>query len=184
MHYTPSKFVCQYILEFCYHFLLVLTSSSFLFFMEDNNMTFGEKIKAERTRRGMDQKEFGRLIGVSARMISVYENNKAFPRTRVDYARIANILDIDVNYLLMEKEDFVADMRREFGFRGAQGVQKILDQINDIYNNGEIDEDDLEILTKGIQDIYWNVRQKNKEKYNSNKNQNKDAADSNTDDEA
>jgi hypothetical protein len=114
----------------------------------------------------------------------LYENNKAFPRTRADYARIANILDIDVNYLLTEKEEFVADMRAEFGSRCAQGVQRILDQINYTYTNGEIDEDDLEILTKGIQDIYWKVRQKNKEKYNPNKHQNKDAAENNTDDEA
>jgi hypothetical protein len=112
----------------------------------------------------------------------LYENNKAFPRTRADYARIANILDIDVNYLLTEKEEFVADMRAEFGSRGAQGAQRILDQINYTYTNGEIDEDDLEILTKGIQDIYWKVRQKNREKYNPNKNQNLGASDSNTDD--
>ena len=133
-------------------------------------MTFGEKIKLERTKRGMVQKEFAKLIQVSTRMISVYENGKSFPRTRADYARIAEILGISVDYLLTENEEFIMNIGSEFGSRGAKGAQKILDQINYTYTNGEIDEDDLEILTQGIQEIYWKVRQKNREKYNPYKN--------------
>ena len=146
-------------------------------------MTFGEKIKAERTKLGLDQKDFAKLIQVSTRMVSVYENGKAYPRTRADYARIAEVLNLDMNYLLTENEEFVADMRQEFGSRGAKGAQKILDQINYTFTNGEIDEDDLEILTRGLQDIYWKVRQKNKEKYNPHKNQSANDSDSPSDDE-
>lgn len=154
--------------------------------MEVAVMTFGEKIKLERTKRGMDQKEFAKLIQVSTRMISVYENGKSFPRTRADYARIAETLGVSVDYLLTENEEFIMNIGSEFGPRGAKGAQKILDQINYTYTNGEIDEDDLEILTQGIQEIYWKVRQKNREKYDPYKNKRgKDSGtDTNTDSES
>ena len=87
-------------------------------------MTFGEKIKLERTKRGMDQKEFAKLIQVSTRMISVYENGKSFPRTRADYARIAETLGVSVDYLLTENEEFIMNIGSEFGPRGAKGAQK------------------------------------------------------------
>ena len=40
-------------------------------------MTFGEKVKAERTKLGMSQDELAAKIGVTRRIIGSYENDKS-----------------------------------------------------------------------------------------------------------
>ena len=39
-------------------------------------MTFGEKVKAERTKLGLNQDELAEKIGVTRRVICSYENDK------------------------------------------------------------------------------------------------------------
>ena len=113
-------------------------------------MTFGEKIHVERTKRGMNQKEFGQLIGVSTRIVSLYETNKSYPRTRDDYARIATTLNLDVNYLLTENEEFVMGVGAEYGARGAKGAERVLADVNALFAGGEMADEDLDIFRKVI----------------------------------
>ena len=133
-------------------------------------MTFGEKIHVERTKRGMNQKEFGQLIGVSTRIVSLYETNKSYPRTRDDYARIATTLNLDVNYLLTENEEFVMGVGAEYGTRGAKGAERVLADVNALFAGGEMADEDLDIFMQAVQQAYWEVKKINKEKYSSKKN--------------
>ena len=137
-------------------------------------MTFGEKIHVERTKRGMNQKEFGQLIGVSTRIVSLYETNKSYPRTREDYTRIATTLNIDVNYLLTENEEFVMGIADQYGSRGAQGASKVLSDVKALFAGGEMAEEDMDVFMKAVQDAYWEVKKINKEKYTPKKYQKKD----------
>lgn len=43
-------------------------------------MTFGEKVKNERNRLGLNQDELAKKIGVTRRVISSYENDSSRPR--------------------------------------------------------------------------------------------------------
>ena len=137
-------------------------------------MTFGEKIHLERTKRGMNQKEFGKLIGVSQRIVSLYETAKSFPRTRDDYARIAEALAIDVNYLLTENEEFVMGIAEQYGTRGAQGANRVLSDVKALFAGGEMAEEDMDVFMKAVQDAYWELKKINKEKYTPKKYQKKD----------
>ena len=132
-------------------------------------MTFGEKIHVERTKRGMNQKEFGQLIGVSTRIVSLYETNKSYPRTREDYTRIAAALNLNVNYLLTENEEFVMGIADQYGTRGAQGATKVLSDVKALFAGGEMAEEDMDVFMKAVQDAYWEVKKINKEKYTPKK---------------
>ena len=132
-------------------------------------MTFGEKIHLERTKRGMNQKEFGQLIGVSTRIVSLYETNKSYPRTREDYTRIATALNLNVNYLLTESEEFVMDIGAEYGPRGAKGAERVLADVNALFAGGEMADEDLDVFMQAVQQAYWEVKKINKEKYTPKK---------------
>ena len=49
-------------------------------------MTFGEKVKAERTKLGMSQDELAAKIGVTRRIIGSYENDKSDVYKRQHYS--------------------------------------------------------------------------------------------------
>ena len=55
-------------------------------------MTFGEKVKAERTKLGMSQDELAAKIGVTRRIIGSYENDKSRPRGMERYKKLAESL--------------------------------------------------------------------------------------------
>ena len=71
-------------------------------------MTFGEKVKAERTKLGMSQDELAAKIGVTRRIIGSYENDKSRPRGMERYKKLAESLNVNVNYLLSEDDAFIA----------------------------------------------------------------------------
>lgn len=125
-------------------------------------MTFGEKIKAQRTLRGMDQAEFAVLIGVSRRTLINYEIYGRHPRTRDDYKRIANTLGVDVNYLLTEEEDFVLSAGEQYGSRGRKSAQELVQEVSGLFAGGELADEDLDEMMKGIQQAYWIAKEKNK----------------------
>ena len=58
-------------------------------------MTFGEKIKQERLKRGMDQKHFAALIGVSFRTVQNYETKNVLPRKILCCGKTRKILRTD-----------------------------------------------------------------------------------------
>ncbi|MDY5016613.1 MAG: helix-turn-helix transcriptional regulator, partial [Eubacteriales bacterium] len=45
-------------------------------------MTFGEKFRAEREKKGLTQQQTADGLGINRRMITRYENGISFPRTR------------------------------------------------------------------------------------------------------
>ena len=99
-------------------------------------MTFGEKVKAERTKLGMSQDELAAKIGVTRRIIGSYENDKSRPRGMERYKKLAESLNVNVNYLLSEDDAFIADVgaqrprhrvARQFQRRqAAQPARKLL----------------------------------------------------------
>ena len=65
-------------------------------------MNFGEKLKDLRTQKGWSQEELAKQMGVTRRTIGGYEAGTTYPRTRDMYAKLAELLETDVNYLMTE----------------------------------------------------------------------------------
>ena len=106
-------------------------------------MTFGEKVKAERTKLGMSQDELAAKIGVTRRIIGSYENDKSRPRGMERYKKLAESLNVNVNYLLSEDDAFIADVEDKYGRRGARQAQELLAEVTGLFAGGEMADEDM-----------------------------------------
>ena len=92
-------------------------------------MTFGEKVKNERNRLGLNQDELAKKIGVTRRVISSYENDSSRPRGTERYKKLAEALGVNINYLLSEDEAFIADVEDNYGHRGGKQAKELLAEV-------------------------------------------------------
>ena len=118
-------------------------------------MTFGEKFKAEREKRGLTQQEVADALGLNRRMITRYEHDLSFPRYKDAYKKIADFFEVDVNYLLTEDEEFVVQASEQYGSRGLKQAQDIIDGMSGLFAGGTLSEQDKDAVMKALQDIYW-----------------------------
>ena len=125
-------------------------------------MTFGEKIREERRKQNLTQKELADKIGVTNRVITSYETGKSFPRTRDAYKRIADALGINVNYLLSDDEAFILEAKENFGYRGKKGAEKLMSEVTGLFSSGEMAEEDMDELMLAIQEAYIDAKKRNK----------------------
>lgn len=125
-------------------------------------MTFGEKIREERKKQNLTQKELADKIGVTNRVITSYETGKSFPRTRDSYKRIADALGINVNYLLSDDEAFILEAKESFCYRGKNDAEKLMSEVTGLFSSGEMAEDDMDELMLAIQEAYVDAKKRNK----------------------
>ena len=110
-------------------------------------MKFCEKIREARKNAGLKQDEFAKAIGVSLRTVSNYESGERYPKKRETYYKIAEVLKVDVNYLLT---------------KGARQAKALVAEVSGLFAGGELADEDLDEMMKGIQEAYWIAKEKNK----------------------
>lgn len=135
-------------------------------------MTFGEKFKAEREKRGLTQQQVADQLGLNRRMITRYENGVSFPRTKEAYRKIAEFFGVDVNYLLTEDEGFIVQAAEQYGTRGMKQAQDLIDGMAGLFAGGTLSPQDEDAVMKALQDIYWEAKARNVQKYTPKKYQN------------
>lgn len=131
-------------------------------------MTFGEKVKNERNRLGLNQDELAKKIGVTRRVISSYENDSSRPRGTERYKKLAEALGVNINYLLSEDEAFIADVEDNYGHRGAKQAKELLGEVTGLFAGGEMADEDMREMVDAIQEAYL-IAKKNNKKYTPKK---------------
>ena len=131
-------------------------------------MTFGEKVKNERNRLGLNQDELAKKIGVTRRVISSYENDSSRPRGTERYKKLAEALGVNINYLLSEDEAFIADVEDNYGHRGAKQAKELLAEVTGLFAGGEMADGDMREMVDAIQEAYL-IAKKNNKKYTPKK---------------
>jgi len=131
-------------------------------------MTFGEKVKNERNRLGLNQNELAKKIGVTRRVISSYENDSSRPRGTERYKKLAEALGVNINYLLSEDEAFIADVEDNYGHRGAKQAKELLAEVTSLFAGGEMADEDMREMVDAIQEAYL-IAKKNNKKYTPKK---------------
>ena len=131
-------------------------------------MTFGEKVKNERNRLGLNQDELAKKIGVTRRVISSYENDSSRPRGPERYKKLAEALGVNINYLLSEDEAFIADVEDNYGHRGAKQAKELLAEVTGLFAGGEMADEDMREMVDAIQEAYL-IAKKNNKKYTPKK---------------
>lgn len=134
-----------------------------------NTMTFGEKLKEARKSAGLTQTELGEASGISLRTICLYENGKMYPRKRENYQKLADALQVDVQYLMGENESFVVKATEEYGGQGAKQAEKLISDMSALYAGGDLSDEDKDAVMKALQEIYWQSKARNVEKYTPKK---------------
>ncbi len=63
-------------------------------------MGFGDRLKELREEKGITQKELGRIVSISERVIGYYEANDRFPKDENILKTIADYFNVSVDYLV------------------------------------------------------------------------------------
>ena len=125
-------------------------------------MKFCEKIREARKNAGLKQDEFAKAIGVSLRTVSNYESGERYPKKRETYYKIAQVLKVDVNSLLTDDEEFLLEAEAKYGTKGARQAKALVAEVSGLFAGGELADEDLDEMMKGIQEAYWIAKEKNK----------------------
>ena len=136
-------------------------------------MTFGEKVKKARKELGLTQTQLGEKIGVSRRTITSYEADAFPPRTRELYCKLAKALDVNVNYLLTQENEFILGAGEQYGYRGRKGAQALAGELTGLFSGGDLAEEDMDELILAIQKAYV-IAKENNRKYAPEKYKKKD----------
>lgn len=117
-------------------------------------MKFGEKVKQLRMEKGWTQDELARKLGKSKRTVVGYENGETYPRKREVYSVLAELFDVDVNYLLTENEEFISEAGALYGKRGQLQAEELLEQAAALFAGGALSPDDELAFVNEIQQLY------------------------------
>lgn len=132
-------------------------------------MKFAEKLKAARLDKGYTQKQLAEISHVALRTIVSYETGDSYPRKRETYAELAKALDVEKNYLLTEDEEFVVNAAEQYGTTGAAQAQAVINGFSGLCAGGTLSENDKDAVMKALQDIYWESKARNVQKYTPKK---------------
>ncbi len=134
-----------------------------------SNMTFGEKVKQLRTEKGLSQEALAKLMGLSKRTIANYETGNIYPRQQSSYKKLADILEVDVNYLRTENEVFMTEVSEKYGRRGQMQAADIINQTQQLFAGGSLSDEDEMAFVMEIQRIFLDSKDKAKKKFTPKK---------------
>ena len=133
-------------------------------------MKFGEKLRELRKQKHLSQTELGAAVGVSLRTLRGWEIEGRYPKQRELYAKLAEVLECDVDYLLTEKEAFITDSADRFGYRGERDAKALVEDLTGLFAGGQMAEEDMDTLMLAVQEAYVEAKRRNREKFAPKKN--------------
>jgi transcriptional regulator with XRE-family HTH domain len=127
-----------------------------------NNISFGQKLKILREEKKLTQKELAKKINVSAKTISRYESGESKPRYNKVYDDIAEVLNVNKGDLVDAGENFVLNIRDEFGNKDANSANSLVDGMIGLMAGGEISDDDKRVILETLQEAFILAKNENK----------------------
>ena len=138
-------------------------------------MKFNEKLKKLRTEAHLSQTELAKIVGITERSIYNYEMSDRIPKVDV-VKRIADALSVSVDYLTSDDNDdrerskiFMANAKEQFGYRGAQEAEMLLERATAMFAGGELNQEAKDAFFESITQAYFHAKNIAKEKYGSKK---------------
>lgn len=108
------------------------------------------------------------MIGTSSKTVSNYEAKNLRPRKMEVFEKLAELLEVNVNYLLTEEEYFIMNSAENLGYKGAKDAQALVESMTGLFAGGELPEEDKDALFEAISEAYWQSKIENK-KYGKRK---------------
>lgn len=125
-------------------------------------MRFGEKLQKARKEKGLTQRALAEQVGLGLKTITNYESGATYPQNRDVYRRLAAALNVDPDYLHNENDAFAQAAEDRYGTHGRRQAEALMDDVTGLFAGGTLDEEDLDVFMKAVQDAYWRAKEKNK----------------------
>ena len=93
---------------------------------------------------------------------------KNLEEAEAEKEKLAEALNVNVNYLLSEDDAFIADIEDKYGRRGARQAQELLTEVTGLFAGGEMADEDMREMVDAIQEAYL-IAKKNNKKYTPKK---------------
>lgn len=131
-------------------------------------MTFGEKLKNLRISIDKTQGEAAEGIGISRRALQQYETGETIPRFDRIYEQAAAYYHVPVEFLKNESEDdFKKCAEYGYGAKGKKQAEDLANEIAGLFAGGELSEEDADKIMKVMEEAYWEIKIKKKNKDNN-----------------
>jgi len=140
-------------------------------------MVFKERLRELRIEANLTQAELAERAGVSTRTIQNYELGTRKPVHMEMVQKLAAALGTTTEYLLSENEVFVAQASDQYGRRGMMQAKELIDGMSGLFAGGSLSDEDKDAVMKALQDIYWESKARNVDKYTPKKYKKSDAED-------
>ena len=137
-------------------------------------MKFGEKVRQARLALNLSQSELAVKTGISERSLYTYEQTGTMPRSN-NVRKIADALNVSVGYLLDEEETdisknidqdiFLANVKNEFGYKGAREANDVLSRASVLFAGGELDDKAKEVFFQSLMEVYLESKAEAREKF-------------------
>ena len=139
-------------------------------------MRFGEKVKAARLALDLSQAELAQMTGITERSLYTYEQNDTIPRAS-NLKKLAQALGVSVSYLMEDSESdaqsnineeiFLANVKNEYGSRGAKEASEVLSRASALFAGGELDDEAKEIFFQSLMEVYLDSKAQARSKFSS-----------------
>ena len=113
-------------------------------------MLFKDKVKEQRGRLGLSQKQLAEKAGIGFRTIVTYESGKRFPHSAQLY-KLAKALGVSTEYLKddsiedpqygIDRMDYVEELRQTNGKKDAIDLEEMLKANQALFAGGEISDE-------------------------------------------
>ncbi len=131
-------------------------------------MTFGEKLKCARLALNISQSELSERTGISERSLYAYEKAGVIPRKR-NIKKISEALGVSVGYLMDEDETdrrkqidseiLEANIRNEYGARGAGEATELLNKASELFAGEKLDDVAKDVFFRSLVEVYLESKQ-------------------------
>lgn len=139
-------------------------------------MTFGQKIRQTRRALHLSQSELAHRTGISERSLYAYEQMEVLPRSG-NIQKLASALNVSVSFLLdenetncqknMERDLFLANVKDEYGYKGAREASEILSRASALFAGGELDEESKDVFFRSLMEVYLESKEEARIKFSS-----------------
>lgn len=115
----------------------------------------------------MSQAELAEKLGVSQQTISKYERGTREPDNET-LVKLAEIFNCSIDYLLGKTDirnpydEFLTQAKEKYGSRGKKQAEELLENIQSLFDGGELPDEDKDEFFRAITEIYFESKGKNK----------------------
>lgn len=127
-------------------------------------MDLANKLRQQRHALALTQAAVAEGVGVSLRTYKNYELGTSLPQSRRHYQKLADFLQLDINYLLTEDKDFILRAGDSFGYRGRKEAAELVQGVIGLFAGGSLSEADQDEAMRAIQDAYFDAKLANRQK--------------------